>query len=303
MNKLLYSFLVVLTTALMGSAFAIGKIGLEYSSPIFLVALRFTFAGIMMAIIVLLLKRRHPDSISDWIKIVSIGFFQTAGVMGCIFVGLQTVPSGELSILTFTNPLLVVVFGTFILKMKYNLRQWVGVLLGFVGVYITIGANLELRVGTILGICSAISWAVGTLLIKTYAKQLDTWVLTAYQMLFGGLILLMLSFLMENPHFTINVDSIFILVWLTLMASIVQFAVWFYLIQNGDPGKVSAFLFLAPFFGVISGWLLLGERLTWNVLVGAVFIFVGIFLVNWTRKGKQDRAVGFKKIQKEKEVM
>ncbi len=116
MNKFLYSCLVVLTTSLMGSAFAVGKVGLDYASPIMLVALRFTIAGVVMGIIVYLLKRPHPKKLSNWGKIFVIGAFQTAGVMGCIFVSLKTITAGESSILTFMNPLLVVIFGTLFLK-------------------------------------------------------------------------------------------------------------------------------------------------------------------------------------------
>ena len=70
------------------------------------------------------------------------------------------------------------------------------------------------------------------------------------------------------------------------MASIVQFSVWFYLLQKGEPGRTSAFLFLAPFFGVLSGWLILGEEIKWFVMIGGLFIFTGIFLVNWTATTK-----------------
>ncbi len=265
----------------MGSAFAIGKIGLNYSSPILLVALRFTMAGIIMGAMVWVFKREHPKKIMDWLKIAVIGLFQTAGVMGCIFVGLRTISAGELSILTFTNPLLVVALGTIFLKIRYNPQQWLGVFLGFIGVYITLGANLDFKIGTLLGILSAVSWAIGTILIKIWGLRFDIWVLTAYQMFFGGIILFFLSLLIEKPYFIVEFNSIFILLWLTIMASIIQFAGWFYLIQKGDSGKVSAFLFLAPFFGVLSGWLLLNEQLDVNVLAGGLFIFSGIFLVNW----------------------
>lgn len=284
MTKWLFGFLVVLTTSLMGSAFAIGKIGLAYATPIMLVALRFLIAGVIMAIIVKCLKFTHPKKISDWIKIALIGFFQTAGVMGCIFVSLRTITAGQSSILTFMNPLLVVIFGTLFMKMTYSWRQWIGVILGFVGVVITLGAQVDLQIGTLFGFLSAISWAVGTLLIKKWGVQFNTWVLTAYQMLFGGLILFVGSFLLENPSFQITSISIAILLWLALMASIVQFAVWFYLLQTGEPGKTSAFLFLAPFFGVLTGWFLLGETIAWNVILGGVCIFIGIFMVNWTAK-------------------
>lgn len=286
MNKYIYGLLVILTTSLMGSAFAIGKIGLIYSSPILLVAFRFSLAGILMAIFVVLWKRPHPSTLIDWGKIFIIGFFQTAGVMGCIFVSLETITAGESSILTFINPLLVIIFGTIFLKLAYRRLQWIGVILGFLGVFITFGAHLSIKVGTILGFLSAVSWAIGTLLIKTWGQKIDVWVLTAYQMLFGGLILFLSSFILEKPFFEVTTTSILILLWLAIMASIVQFAVWFYLLHIGDPGKTSAFLFLAPFFGVLSGWILLQEPIHWYVMLGGVFIFIGIFLANWTPKTK-----------------
>lgn len=284
MNKYVYGLLVIVTTSLMGSAFAIGKVGLIYASPILLVALRFTIAGILMALAVIVLKRSHPRSVSDWIKIAIIGFFQTAGVMGCIFVSLETITAGESSILTFINPLLVIIFGTIFLNLSYRKLQWLGVLLGFLGVFITFGAHLTIKIGTLLGFMSAVSWAIGTLLIKTWGQKIDVWVLTAYQMLFGGIILFIGSFILEEPFFEVTALSVSILLWLAIMASIVQFAVWFYLLHTGDPGKTSAFLFLAPFFGVLSGWILLQEPVHWYVMLGGVFIFIGIFFANWTPK-------------------
>ncbi|QUW21936.1 DMT family transporter [Sporosarcina sp. Marseille-Q4063] len=284
MNKYVYGFLVILTTSLMGSAFAIGKIGLLYASPILLVALRFTVAGILMAIFVVFWKRPHPRSLRDWGKVFIIGFFQTAGVMGCIFVSLKTIKAGESSILTFINPLLVVILGTIFLKLTYKRLQWIGVVVGFLGVLITFGAHVSINIGTLLGFLSAVSWAIGTLLIKTWGQKINIWVLTAYQMLFGGLILFGGSFILEEPFFEPNSISIFILLWLAIMASVVQFAVWFYLLHIGDPGKTSAFLFLAPFFGVLSGWVLLDEPIHWYVMLGGLFIFIGIFLANWVPK-------------------
>lgn len=114
MNKTFFALLVVTTTGLMGSSFAVGKMGLNYISPLLLVGIRFTLAGLLMALIVLLLKRSHPKKLSDWLKILVIGIFQTTMVMGPIFLSLRTITAGESSILTFTNPLLVVIFGTFL---------------------------------------------------------------------------------------------------------------------------------------------------------------------------------------------
>lgn len=288
MNTFKFTLLIILTTFLMGSSFAVGKIGLSYSSPLLLAGLRFTIAGFIMAVIVIVLKRPHPVSKGNWIKMLIIGTFQTAGVMGCIFLSLRTITASESSILTFTNPLLVVVFGTLFLKTSYKFYQWIGVLLGLVGVSIAVGAQIELKIGVLFGILSAVFWAISTLLVKKWGILFNTWVLSAYQMLFGGLLLLLGSFILEKPVFILNGNSLFILLWLSIMSSIVQFAVWYYLLQKGDPGKTSAYLFLAPFFGVLSGWLLLGEALYPSIIVGGLFIIIGIYLVNRTFQEKSN---------------
>lgn len=276
----LFVVLVVATTFLMGSSFTVGKIGLTYVSPLLLVGLRFTIAGLLMAVIVR--KNPLPAKLADWGRIFVIGLMQTAGVMGCIFLSLRTITAGESSILTFTNPLMVVIMGTIFLGIRYRLIQWLGAIVGFLGVFITLGFHLQLTTGTLLGLGAAVSWSIGTILIKQWGNRFNVWVLTAYQMLFGGSILLLMGLTMETPRLALNPISITIILWLAIMASIVQFAIWFYLINQGDPGKTSAFLFLAPFFGVLSGWVLLNEVVQWYVYAGGALIFIGIFLVNWT---------------------
>ncbi|MBT2636851.1 MULTISPECIES: DMT family transporter [unclassified Bacillus (in: firmicutes)] len=282
LHPLMFIVLVVVTTFLMGSSFTVGKIGLNYVSPLLLVGLRFTIAGLLMAVLVR--KRSKPDKLADWGRIFTIGMMQTAGVMGCIFLSLRTITAGESSILTFTNPLMVVVMGTVFLGIRYRLLQWIGAVVGFFGVFITLGFHLQLTTGTLLGLGAAVSWSIGTILIKQWGSRFNVWVLTAYQMLFGGSILLLLGVTLEVPRLTINMVSVTVIFWLAIMASIVQFAIWFYLLNEGDPGKTSAFLFLAPFFGVLTGWVLLDEVVEWYVYAGGALIFIGIFLVNWTFK-------------------
>jgi probable blue pigment (indigoidine) exporter len=90
----------------------------------------------------------------------------------------------------------------------------------------------------------------------------------------------------ESPHIKINFTSIGVIIYLAILGSIVQFATWYYLLRKGDPWKTSAFLFLAPFFGVLSGWLFLGEVIHWYAYIGGICFFIGIFLVNWTKRPK-----------------
>src|SRR5699024_11788828 len=102
----------------------------------------------------------------------------------------------------------------------YRILLLFGVIIGFIGVLITFGAHLSIKTVTILGFGSAVSWAIGTLLIKTWGMKIDVWVLTAYQMLFGGIILFVSSFFLEDVFFIINFSSLTIILWLAIMASV-----------------------------------------------------------------------------------
>ncbi|WP_432353143.1 DMT family transporter [Sporosarcina sp. A2] len=291
MNKFVLITFVLISTALMGSSFSVGKIGLQYVSPLLMVGLRFVLAGLLMAVYVGLTKKPLPKELKSWIKIFLIGLFQTAGVFAAIFISLRTISAGQSAILTFMNPLLVVIFGSLVLGMKFRFVQWLGVISGFAGVLIALGGHFEFQFDTILGFGGAVSWATATLLVNRWGKDLNTWVLSAYQMLFGGAVLLMCSVLFEEMQLIVNPTSIFVILWLAIMASVVQFTMWFFVLQSGNPAKVSSFLFLAPFFGVLTGWLLLHEEIGLTLIIGGAFIFSGIFLVNWTTKRMCEEAV------------
>ncbi|WP_281887739.1 DMT family transporter [Paenibacillus sp. YYML68] len=276
MNRYMFAALLIVTTALMGSSFVVGKIGVAHISPLLLAGLRFVLAGGLMAIFVV--KYEHPRCLIDWGKIAVIGLFQTVGVMGCIFVSLRTITAGESSILTFMNPLFVVLLSSLWLKTTYRALQWAGVGIGALGM-VVLGLS-QWSSGTAIGLMGGISWAVATLLVKRFGSFCSIWVLTAYQMLFGGLVLTGSSLLVEDIKLSIHVVSVTSLLYLAIIGSIVQFALWFYLLSQGDPARTSAYLFLAPLFGVLCGYLLLDEPIHAETAVGAVLVGMSIYWIN-----------------------
>lgn len=284
MHKLKYACLVIVTTFLMGIAFPVGKIGLSYAPPFLLMGIRFVLAGGLLAL--LCVKKQQPQSAKQWLQAIVIGLFQSAGVMGCVFFSMRWITSSESSILTSSSPLLVIVMGTLVSGAAYRMRQWLGVIIGLVGVAVAFGFHLGLQPGTFISLGGAVLFASATLLIKRWSPSFDMNVLAAYQMLAGGIALLIMSVITEHPFFTVTLTSVSVVLWLAIMCSIVQFTLWFYLLHRGDPAKTSSFLFLVPLFGVLTSWLLLDERIEWYVGAGGFLIGIGIFLVN--QKG--DRA-------------
>lgn len=279
MNPKVYASLIFVTMLSMGLAFPVGRIGLDYAPPFLLMCIRFVAAGLLMAAFTA--RRAKPKDVSSWLRIALIGTLNSAGIMGCSYYSMRWISSGESAILIFVNPLLVILFGALFLKARYRVVQWAGVALGFAGVFCTMGAHLSMNPGTLISLLGACCFAASTLLIKRWGQEIDTWVLTAYQMLFGGIVLGLLSVLFEHPRIELGSGFYFSLAWLVLVNSILQFSGWSYLLKRGDPAKTNAFLFLAPFFGVIGGAVLLGEPLHAYVAAGGAMICAGIFLVNW----------------------
>jgi drug/metabolite transporter (DMT)-like permease len=283
-----YFSLLILTTLLMGIAFPVGKIGLDYAPPFFLMGIRYVLAGGLM--ILFARRRPQPSGAKEWLQIALIGVLQTTGVMGCVYTSMSWITSAESAILTFVNPLLVIILATCLTGAAYRARVWVGVAAGFAGVVVTFGSQLELNPGAIIGFLGAVCFAAATLLVKQWGPKFDQIALTTYQMLAGGIALLLLSAAAERPRFEITATSVAVLLCLVLLCSIVQFTVWFRLLQLGDPGKTSSFLFLAPLFGVLSSWVLLGEPVKWYVAAGGALICAGVFLVNGQGRGARRTA-------------
>jgi len=280
--------LTLFTMLVSGLNFPVGKMALDFGSPYLLLSIRFMIAGLLM--LPFILKRPHPGKAADWLKIAVIGLLQSALVMASIYMSMKTISSGSASILSSTNPIWFIIFSFLLYRVRYRLLQWAGVLVGFVGVAVSQGFRVQLEGGFWYALGAGMAWGLATLLTSRWGKAFDTWVMAAYQMLIGGVFLLAASPLLEQPHFIWDPDhlgkELFVFGWMILMSSIAQFVDWYYVLMNSDPGKANAYLFLIPIFGLLSGWILLGEPLHAYVLAGALCTGIGIVLVNKSKAAR-----------------
>ena len=75
------------------------------------------------------------------------------------------------------------------------------------------------------------------------------------------------------------------MVWLalfyqTVIIAFASYLAWFRLILTYPAARIAGFTFLAPLFGIVAGWALLGEALSWGLLVGVVAIGFGMRMIN-----------------------
>lgn len=139
-------------------------------------------------------------------------------------------------------------------------------------------------VGDIIALLAATMWAAIALITRTTQfSSIKPEAQLFYQLAISAVILLPLSMLGEtftNPtplHFMIFTAQVVFVVC-------IGFVAWFWVLSIYPASDMASFSFLAPLFGVMFGWLILNEELTWNILIALLLVGIGIVLVNQKNK-------------------
>jgi drug/metabolite transporter (DMT)-like permease len=176
---------------------------------------------------------------------------------------------------------------------RLSLRKLVGCLIGFSGVVV-----VNLKKGalgldfTLLGegflVIAAFVLAAASIYGKRVSRQVYPIVMTAWQLLLGGLVLMALGTGAGGQIQTLDAASGVLLLYLALLSSI-AFAVWSLLLKHNPVGFLAPFNFLIPVFGVVLSAIFLNESLWhWRYLAALVLVCGGIWLV--TRQPRPAKA-------------
>lgn len=269
----------VMVAVIWGIAFAVSKVGLESFSPSQLTALRFLIA----AIAVLWLPK--PDV--SWTTILGIGLTVFAGQFLLQFFGMAAgMPAGLTAVATQTQALFTVVFAALVLKDMPRAHQVAGMIIALAGlgvIGLTLGASAT-AVGFALTLGSAISWALGNLLIKRLPPRTNMLNVMVWASLVPPLPALAISVASEGPTLLDAITSaswvgIAAPIYLGLMATVLAYALWGRLMQKYSTAAVAPFALLAPCVGAIASAFALGEQFPPIRLVGIALILAGVATV------------------------
>jgi drug/metabolite transporter (DMT)-like permease len=269
--------LATLCCLLWGSAYPFIKIGYRLfaiettGSQILFAGLRFTMAGILTWVITCSYKKEliYPVR-SEWGSVMSLGLVQTSLQYLFFYIGLA---------------FLVIIFAHLLLKEKLTRDKVFGCLLGMTGVLIVQfnGGSLNggfkfLGEGFMFLACFAS--ALGTIMTRVYTKKSDSMTLTAFQLSFGGLILIGVGLLSGGQIHSADLHGLLVLFYLAVLSA-TAFSVWTILIKHNPVGLVAVYSFMIPVFGVMLSGLFLGEAfLNIRILFSLICVSLGIWLVN-----------------------
>lgn len=281
-----------------GSTWYFIKVGLIYFSPFLFAGVRFLIAGGLLSGILYLTGKKLPRNRRTWKYMIYSSILQIIVPYAGVFWGEQFITSGLAAILNSSIPLFVALLAHFTLRNERLTTQKIfGFCISFIGILVIfkndLGGNTAMIMGGLAMIVSSISAACANVYAKHQGTLLDPMVTVAIQLSCGGIVLTIVSLMLEpEAHWQWSYESVFALLFLSIVGSLLAFVGLYWLIKHIDVTKASMLSFITPIVAVVIGRFTLGERIGAHTLFGIACIFVGIYCVTWKkRKKEQDEPV------------
>ena len=293
--------LLVLVAAIWGSTWAAGRFlsyGLDEDTPATLSPATSAWLRYVFAVSVFFLwsvstrgKRSFrflPPDRESWIFSFWLGFLGTMAYQLLFMHGMGWTAAGDASLIIPMNPVFTILLAVPMLGQKISARMSVGLLIGISGVAVVVGWSpnsgipLEHRaIGDFMILIAALSWAATTNLTKIMLSQdcgySSLEIVVWYSV--TGWLLLSPWVVFENwgSHIPYPSQAEWVTIaYLGIVSTVLSYVLFARGIEVIGPTATSSYVFLVPVFGVLGGWLLLGEEIGISMILGFLLIVYGV---------------------------
>ena len=254
--------------------------------PVTLTAFRILFAGLVVLVILWKMRLLRKPTKQEW-KYILLGALTNVVIHHYFLnMGLSITSGTHGGLILGTGPMLTAISAAILLKYYPSRIQWIGLVLGLSGVSVSIlvgggetgGANL----GDLYVFLAIVAQVLSFMVVAKAAKTLDPRLLTAYMLLIGAVVLLIISFVQEPGGIYVFAETTPFFWSLFLGSAIICTAIG-HLIYNYAVGKAGAtksaiFMNLNPLFSLILSAIFLGEVLNIRHFLGLILIIAGVLL-------------------------
>ncbi|WP_449076186.1 DMT family transporter [Ruminococcus sp.] len=294
--------LAIFCTLLWGTAFPFIKVGYaqfgiegnDIGSKLLFAGARFTLAGIMV-LFIFLVKNKHLPKIekNGIMPVMLLGSVQTFGQYIFTYIGIGFTSGANTSVITACATFFTVLFAPLFFKSdKLNICKIIGCVLGFCGVLCVNsggGVTVDTLFGDFMILMSTLSAAAGNFISKGIVRDREPISVTGFQLLFGGILLLIAGFVTGGKLDFSSIKALLVLLWLAFVSA-AAFAIWTALLKHHHASRICVFNLLVPVFGTLLSGIMLGESvLGIETIVSVVLICAGIFISNMQIKKRCER--------------
>jgi drug/metabolite transporter (DMT)-like permease len=220
----------------------------------------------------------------QWPRLLVTAFFNISLWNVLVAYGLSQLPSGRSAILAYTMPVWVVLLSTFVLRESLTRRRLLGLALGMGAIVLLLGNELATLkaapVGALLVLAAALSWSVGTVLMKRYPTQLPTTSFVAWQLALGGLPVVVGALILDWGDWQpISWKPTLGLLYNMFVAFLFCHWAWFKIAAGAPAGVAALSTMMIPVVGVFSGMLVLGEQPGWPEFCALLLVMLALATV------------------------
>ena len=279
----LEKFAPALFVLLWSTGFIGAKYGLPYADPFVFLSVRILLAALLLFALARALRMPVRIGRTAIARSGLIGFFLHACYLGGVFYSLsQGLPAGVAAVVTSLQPVLVSLIAVKVLGEQLRIRQVAGLFIGLVGVVMVLGPSIDAQIpsAAIIAILVAlIGSTTATLLQKKLGADIPLISGTAYQYLFSGCVLGVISLATQETSITWSLRFTAAFVWLVLVLSVGAILLLLWLLNSGSAAKVSSLFYLVPPATAIEAFLLFGEKVNTQGFLGIGITALGVWLV------------------------
>jgi drug/metabolite transporter (DMT)-like permease len=266
--------------------FVFGKMLVGILPPFAIAAGRFTVAGIIFGLWIIICRKRLPQTDMPFLlNLVMISLTGVVAFNGILYVGLQYTTVANSTIVNSFNPIPTMLLAALILKEKVTGAQYGGALLSIIGVFIIISAGnvsslAKFNIGDIIIFLNTFVWALFSVLGKKAMKVLSPLESIAFTTVMGLPFLWLLTAWEVHAYQVTSLpwSAVGLLVFLGIFASVLAFVWWYQGIRDFGASGAAIFYNLIPLYTLIISGLYLRETIYAYHIIGGLLIIAGILV-------------------------
>lgn len=262
------------------------KQAMLYVGPFDFSAMRYVLGTVVLFAI--LLARRQSLRPPPLLQTLLLGLVQTMGFQVLVQWALVDGGAGKTALLAYSMPFWVVLLGWMFFAQHLSRRHLLGVIAAAMGLLLVLEPWLGIGAGksVLLALGGGLAWAFGTLLSKRMFERGEATVLSlsAWQMLFGSIGLLVLTLLVDERRIEWSGYLIFAVAYNGVLASGLAWLLWLLVVKR-LPTHIAGVSSLAiPVMSVGFAWAVLGEQPSLVEMCGIALIAAALAAIHWPSK-------------------
>ena len=277
---------LILLSIIWGGAFLFSGMAVEYVHPLWVVTIRVGLAAVVMLMVLKAMKLQLPATGKEWLAYLGMGILNNVIPFAAIFYAQTFISVSLASIINAMTPVFAfLVLASFGLD-RLTGNRIVGALVGVMGTALLFGNKLSLHdslnLGLVLGLAGALSYAFAGLWGKLFlAGQVPVKSATS-QLLCSTAAMLVIVTIMQVPlpDTMPPVSIIAALLGLAVVSTAFAYVLFFDIMGNSGPANAMLVTLLIPISGSFFGWIVMGDQLTMQQIIGALVIAAALLIID-----------------------